>query len=411
MPLVEQDRSPVVGLVNPDELALLPSTHGLDTDLPIVEQALQLSKQYLNGLTPSRLIRLVEISHGDRRDASEVLRPWADNEKILPEDYLDALSALNNAGLLSLEANTDGRVATGAIAEDGAGEPAEIPFTDDSVRQYLVEISKFPLLTAKEEVDLARRIEEGDGHKEARNRFITANLRLVVSVAKRYPDRTLPFLDRIQEGNRGLIEAVKRFDYRRGLKFSTYATWWIRQAITRAISQDSRTIRLPTHVGELSTKIKRVEHELGLRLGHEPTTAEVAKELKTDSQRITDIRMGEAIQPVSSDIPVSEDSDMTLLDSVPDPNSLDPAEVVIREVVGPQIKETLEIAMNLVLNPQEQKVLRLRYGVDDNTPRTLDQVGQEFDLTRERIRQIEMKALRKLRHPRVAGKLRDSLVI
>ena len=273
--------------------------------------------------------------------------------------------------------------------------------SQDTVRSYLNEIGRIPLLTAKKEVELAQRIERGD--EAAREHLITANLRLVVSVAKKYTGHGIPLLDLIQEGNAGLMRAAEKFDWRRGYKFSTYATWWIRQAVTRAIAEQSRTIRLPVHVHEKLTKSYRVQRDLQLRLGREPTDDEIAKEMEMTEEQIGELKQAARL-PISLETPIGEDGDTEIGHLIPDNDAEAPVDAATRQMLTEQLEDVLE-----KLDPREQKILRLRYGLDDDTPRTLDQVGQEFGLTRERIRQIESQALRKLRHPRLARQLKDFL--
>ncbi|MEW6661566.1 MAG: RNA polymerase sigma factor RpoD [Bacillota bacterium] len=272
---------------------------------------------------------------------------------------------------------------------------------DDPVRMYLKEIGRVPLLTADEEVDLAKRMEQGD--EEAKRRLAEANLRLVVSIAKRYVGRGMLFLDLIQEGNLGLIKAVEKFDYRKGYKFSTYATWWIRQAITRAIADQARTIRIPVHMVETINKLIRVSRQLLQELGREPIPEEIAKEMDIPVERVREI-MKIAQEPVSLETPIGEEEDSHLGDFIEDQDALAPAEAASFMLLKEQLQEVLD-----TLTPREEKVLRLRFGLDDGRSRTLEEVGQEFGVTRERIRQIEAKALRKLRHPSRSKKLKDYL--
>ena len=270
---------------------------------------------------------------------------------------------------------------------------------DDPVRMYLKEIGRIPLLTAEEEVALAKRIEAGD--EEAKRRLIEANLRLVVSIAKRYVGRGMLFLDLIQEGNLGLIKAVEKFDYRKGYKFSTYATWWIRQAITRAIADQARTIRIPVHMVETINKMIRIQRELLQQLGREPTPEEIAEKMELPPDRVREIQKI-AQEPVSLETPIGEEEDSHLGDFIEDQDAPAPAEAAAFTMLREQLEEVLS-----TLNPREQQVLRLRYGLNDGRQRTLEEVGQVFGVTRERIRQIEAKALRKLRHPSRSKKLKD----
>ena len=272
---------------------------------------------------------------------------------------------------------------------------------EDPVRMYLKEIGKVPLLSADEEVELAKRMAEGD--EDAKKRLAEANLRLVVSIAKRYVGRGMLFLDLIQEGNLGLIKAVEKFDYHKGFKFSTYATWWIRQAITRAIADQARTIRIPVHMVETINKLIRVSRQLLQELGREPTPEEIAAELDMPVERVREI-LKISQEPVSLETPIGEEEDSHLGDFIQDDNVPVPAEAAAQTLLKEQLDEVLD-----TLTEREQKVLRLRFGMDDGRARTLEEVGKEFDVTRERIRQIEAKALRKLRHPSRSRKLRDYL--
>ena len=272
---------------------------------------------------------------------------------------------------------------------------------EDPVKMYLREIGKVPLLSAEDEIELAKKMEEGD--EEAKKKLAEANLRLVVSIAKRYVGRGLLFLDLIQEGNLGLIKAVEKFDYRKGYKFSTYATWWIRQAITRAIADQARTIRIPVHMVETINKLIRVSRQLLQELGREPTPEEIAAELKMPEERVREI-LKISQEPVSLETPIGEEEDSHLGDFIQDDNVPVPADAAAFTLLKEQLSEVLS-----TLTEREQKVLRLRFGLDDGRARTLEEVGREFNVTRERIRQIEAKALRKLRHPSRSRKLRDYL--
>jgi len=272
---------------------------------------------------------------------------------------------------------------------------------DDPVRMYLKEIGKIPLLTAEEEIELAKRMEKGD--EEAKKRLAEANLRLVVSIAKRYVGRGMLFLDLIQEGNLGLMKAVEKFDYEKGFKFSTYATWWIRQAITRAIADQARTIRIPVHMVETINKLVRVQRQLVQELGRDPSPEEIAKEMNMEVEKVREI-MKIAQEPVSLETPIGEEEDSHLGDFIEDDTVLAPQDAATFTMLREQLIGVLDS-----LTPREQKVLRLRFGLDDGRARTLEEVGKEFDVTRERIRQIEAKALRKLRHPSRSKKLKDFL--
>ena len=273
--------------------------------------------------------------------------------------------------------------------------------TDDPVRMYLKEIGKVALLTQDEEVELAKRMSEGD--EAAKKRMAEANLRLVVSIAKRYVGRGMLFLDLIQEGNLGLIKAVEKFDYNKGYKFSTYATWWIRQAITRAIADQARTIRIPVHMVETINKVIRVSRQLLQELGHDPSAEEIAAEMNIPVEKVSEI-LKIAQEPVSLETPIGEEEDSHLGDFIPDEDASEPSEAASFSLLKEQLMEVLA-----TLTPREEKVLRLRFGLEDGRTRTLEEVGKEFNVTRERIRQIEAKALRKLRHPSRSKKLRDFL--
>ncbi|MCL1999083.1 MAG: RNA polymerase sigma factor RpoD [Turicibacter sp.] len=272
---------------------------------------------------------------------------------------------------------------------------------DDHVRMYLKEIGKVPLLTGEEEIELAKRMEDGD--EKAKGKLAEANLRLVVSIAKRYVGRGMLFLDLIQEGNLGLIKAVDKFDYRKGYKFSTYATWWIRQAITRAIADQARTIRIPVHMVETINKLIRVSRQLLQELGRDPTPDELAAEMQMAPEKVREIlKIGQ--EPVSLETPIGEEEDSHLGDFIPDEDIMAPVDAATFILLKEHLLEVLS-----TLNDREQRVLRLRFGIDDGRARTLEEVGKEFRVTRERIRQIEAKALRKLRHPKRSQKLRDYL--
>ncbi len=272
---------------------------------------------------------------------------------------------------------------------------------DDPVRMYLKEIGKVPLLSSDEEKDLAEKMQEGD--EQAKKRLAEANLRLVVSIAKRYVGRGMLFLDLIQEGNLGLIKAVEKFDYTKGYKFSTYATWWIRQAITRAIADQARTIRIPVHMVETINKLIRVSRQLLQEYGREPLVDEIAREMNMSEDRVREI-MKIAQEPVSLETPIGEEEDSILGDFIPDSDAPAPSEMAAFMLLKEQLISVLD-----TLTPREAKVLRLRFGLDDGRARTLEEVGREFKVTRERIRQIEAKALRKLRHPSRSKKLKDFL--
>jgi RNA polymerase primary sigma factor len=352
------------------------------------------------------------ISYGQIADALQTMD--------LPPDQIDAVyEHLNEMGI---EVVDDREAADKADVVDvhevhavdeepeADEDPAEDPDAvdvpegvaiDDPVRMYLKEIGRVPLLTAAEEVELAKRIEQGD--EEAKKRLAEANLRLVVSIAKRYVGRGMLFLDLIQEGNLGLIKAVEKFDYRKGYKFSTYATWWIRQAITRAIADQARTIRIPVHMVETINKLIRVQRQLLQELGREPTPEEIAQRMGITVERVREIQKV-AQEPVSLETPIGEEEDSHLGDFIEDEDAPAPAEAAGYQLLKEQLEEVLDTLTN-----REEKVLRLRFGLSDGRARTLEEVGQVFGVTRERIRQIEAKALRKLRHPTRSKKLRDYL--
>ena len=280
-------------------------------------------------------------------------------------------------------------------------ETTESVSIDDPVKVYLKEIGRVPLLTPEEEIELAIKVSEGDNN--AKQRLCEANLRLVVSIAKRYLGRGMQFLDLIQEGNLGLLKAVDKFDVSKGFKFSTYATWWIRQAITRAIADQARTIRIPVHMVETINKVKKISSQLLHQNGHEPTAAEIAEKIGMPEDKVREI-MRVAQEPVSLETPIGEEEDSHLGDFIPDDDAPAPADAASHTMLREQLIEVLD-----TLTPREEKVLRLRFGLEDGRSRTLEEVGKEFNVTRERIRQIEAKALRKLRHPSRSKKLKDFL--
>jgi len=290
------------------------------------------------------------------------------------------------------------------LAEDEIIDPETLVdnfSVDDPVRMYLKEIGKVDLLSTEEEISLAMKMAEGD--KDAKRRMAEANLRLVVSIAKRYVGRGMLFLDLIQEGNLGLIKAVEKFDYTKGYKFSTYATWWIRQAITRAIADQARTIRIPVHMVETINKVMRISRQLLQELGHDPSPEEIAADMGMAVEKVREI-LKIAQEPVSLETPIGEEEDSHLGDFIPDEDASEPAEAASFTLLREQLSEVLN-----TLTPREEKVLRLRFGIEDGRTRTLEEVGKEFNVTRERIRQIEAKALRKLRHPSRSKKLKDFL--
>ena len=317
----------------------------------------------------------------------------------LEQNHIEVLDDFANVDLENLDFTIENPEPE--TVEEDTSVPTEQIAIDDPVKVYLKEIGRVPLLTPEEETALAMRIIDGDN--AAKKRLSEANLRLVVSIAKRYVGRGMQFLDLIQEGNLGLIKAVEKFDYTKGFKFSTYATWWIRQAITRAIADQARTIRIPVHMVETINKVKKASSQLLHKNGHEPTAEEIAEELNMPVDRIREI-MRVAQEPVSLETPIGEEEDSHLGDFIPDDDAPAPADAASHTLLKEQLEEVLQS-----LTEREAKVLRLRFGLDDGRPRTLEEVGKEFDVTRERIRQIEAKALRKLRHPSRSKKLKDFL--
>ncbi|WP_282749608.1 RNA polymerase sigma factor RpoD [Emergencia timonensis] len=351
------------------------------TDMADYLDAFDLDKNVVDEIYESLLAKDIEI-------ASETE----------PEDFASILDGDDD----DLDANEDDGI---VVTESGEIDiEATLPkgiAVDDPVRMYLKEIGKVPLLSADEEILLAQKMEAGD--EEAKKKLCEANLRLVVSIAKRYVGRGMLFLDLIQEGNLGLIKAVDKFDYRKGYKFSTYATWWIRQAITRSIADQARTIRIPVHMVETINKLIRVSRQLLQTYGREPTPEEIAKEMGISVDKVREIQKI-AQEPVSLETPIGEEEDSHLGDFIPDDDVPAPAEAAAFSMLKEQLVEVLD-----TLTEREQKVLKLRFGLEDGRSRTLEEVGKEFDVTRERIRQIEAKALRKLKHPSRSKKLKDYL--
>ena len=341
--------------------------------------------------------------------SSEIGDAMEESGHVLDVEQMEKLyEELENSGI---EVVDDDAVDVGdaALTEDNVDDFEDSLNTDgitldDPVKVYLKEIGRVPLLTPEEEIDLALKIQAGgpEGEK-AKQRLSEANLRLVVSIAKRYVGRGMQFLDLIQEGNLGLIKAVEKFDHTKGFKFSTYATWWIRQAITRAIADQARTIRIPVHMVETINKVKKVSSQLLHECGHDPSAEEIAERLDMSVYKVREI-MRVAQEPVSLETPIGEEEDSHLGDFIPDDDAPVPAEAASQTLLKEQLADVLK-----TLTPREEKVLRLRFGLEDGSPRTLEEVGKELNVTRERIRQIEAKALRKLRHPSRSKKLRDFL--
>ncbi len=356
-------------------------------------------------LTIKEVMDLMDELHFDGEQADKVFET-IDNLGIemVEEEFSTAAAEVPGPDELPEEADFADLDDIEEITEDELNSTdalAETFSIDDPVRMYLKEIGKVNLLTPEEEVELARRMAEGD--KEAGKRMAEANLRLVVSIAKRYVGRGMLFLDLIQEGNLGLIKAVEKFDHTKGYKFSTYATWWIRQAITRSIADQARTIRIPVHMVETINKVIRVSRQLLQELGHDPTPEEVAEEMGMPADKVRDI-LKIAQEPVSLETPIGEEEDSHLGDFIPDEGASEPSEAASFTLLKEQLVDVLS-----TLTPREEKVLKLRFGIDDGRTRTLEEVGKEFNVTRERIRQIEAKALRKLRHPSRSKKLKDFL--
>ena len=339
-----------------------------------------LNKNQIDDIYDSLLSKNIEITTNLEEDDFDNI---IEDDDALPDDETDGV-IIDESGEIDVEKTIPKGVAV-----------------DDPVRMYLKEIGKVPLLSADEEIELAKRMEKGD--EDAKNRLCEANLRLVVSIAKRYVGRGMLFLDLIQEGNLGLIKAVDKFDYRKGYKFSTYATWWIRQAITRSIADQARTIRIPVHMVETINKLTRISRQLLQKYGREATPEEISKEMGISVDKVREIQKISQ-EPVSLETPIGEEEDSHLGDFIPDEDVPAPADAAAFSMLKEQIVEVLD-----TLTDREQKVLRLRFGLDDGRTRTLEEVGKEFDVTRERIRQIEAKALRKLRHPSRSKKLKDYL--
>lgn len=370
-----------------------------DRKQEIINELVEKSKAMKNKLTYSAIadvLESVDLDKNQMDDIYETLMSKGIEIVSETEDDFEALLSENP----DLSEDPDIVMDESADADLESSIPKGIA-VDDPVRMYLKEIGKVPLLSAEEEIELAKRMEQGD--EEAKKRLCEANLRLVVSIAKRYVGRGMLFLDLIQEGNLGLIKAVDKFDYRKGYKFSTYATWWIRQAITRSIADQARTIRIPVHMVETINKLIRVSRQLLQTYGREPSPEEIAEEMGISVEKVREIQKI-AQEPVSLETPIGEEEDSHLGDFIPDDDVPAPAEAAAFSMLKEQLVEVLD-----TLTEREQKVLKLRFGLEDGRARTLEEVGKEFDVTRERIRQIEAKALRKLRHPSRSKKLKDYL--
>ena len=371
------------------------------------------NKEQIEEKFQAKLQGLLEMAKKKKMviEDTEIIRYFNDAKEIelnleRMEQIFSFLESHNVDILTITEEDDDEELLLDDLEEDVDVDKIDISVPDgvsieDPVRMYLKEIGKVPLLSAEEEIELAKRMEEGD--EQAKQKLAEANLRLVVSIAKRYVGRGMLFLDLIQEGNLGLIKAVEKFDYRKGYKFSTYATWWIRQAITRAIADQARTIRVPVHMVETINKLARIQRQLTLELNREPTEEELAKKMNMSIDKIRDIYKISQ-EPVSLETPIGEEDDSHLGDFIKDERNVSPEEYATNELLKDEISNVL-----LTLTEREEKVIRLRFGLEDGKSRTLEEVGQMFGVTRERIRQIEAKALRKLRHPSRSRKLKDYL--
>lgn len=369
-----------------------------------VKELVHLARQ--KKLTYAEVGRHLESAEMDKDEMEEIYESlMSKGIEIVSEEAPDDSELVE----IDVEDDKDDTVSDGDVKVNEKGDKeVELESTlpksvavDDPVRMYLKEIGRVPLLTAEEEIELAKRMEAGD--EEAKQKLCEANLRLVVSIAKRYVGRGMLFLDLIQEGNLGLIKAVDKFNWRKGFKFSTYATWWIRQAITRSIADQARTIRIPVHMVETINKLMRIQRQLIQEYGREPTPEEIAMEMDITEEKVREI-IKIAQEPVSLETPIGEEEDSHLGDFIPDEDVPAPAEAAAFSMLKEQLVEVLD-----TLTDREQKVLELRFGLEDGRPRTLEEVGKRFDVTRERIRQIEAKALRKLRHPSRSKKLKDYL--
>lgn len=377
------------------------------TGFHFLEELVAKAKEMKNSITTKQIDGYLDSINFDKDHADEVYEALlAAGIEVDAEVDPESLLLINIDGETDDETETDSPLKKKVVSDDDTDSAldANLPkgiAVDDPVRMYLKEIGKVALLTGEEEIDLAKRMEAGD--EEAKQRLCEANLRLVVSIAKRYVGRGMLFLDLIQEGNLGLIKAVDKFDYRKGFKFSTYATWWIRQAITRSIADQARTIRIPVHMVETINKLIRVSRQLLQEYGREPTPEEIAMEMDITEEKVREI-LKIAQEPVSLETPIGEEEDSHLGDFIPDEDVPAPAEAAAFSMLKEQLVEVLD-----TLTDREQRVLKLRFGLEDGRARTLEEVGKTFDVTRERIRQIEAKALRKLRNPSRSKKLKDYL--
>lgn len=389
------------GLLNEGCIYLFGYQRGADMSVPTKDGVLTAKSEQPSEQTVEQVMKsLIEEGKAQSslayKDIMERLAPYDLSPEQIDE-FMERLSEQEIAVEEDGEFDEEDREQDSLAVQDLIGSTDTA--TNDSVRMYLKEIGRVELLSAEEEIELARRIEQGD--KDAKRRLAEANLRLVVSIARKYAGRGLMFLDLIQEGNMGLMKAVEKFDYRKGFKFSTYATWWIRQAISRAIADQARTIRIPVHMVETINKYIRISRQLHQELGREPTPDEVATEMGITAEKVREI-MKIAQEPISLETPVGEENDSSLGDFIEDHDVTAPADAASYEMLKEQIGEVLD-----TLTEREESVLRLRFGLDDGRSRTLEEVGRVFGVTRERIRQIEAKALRKLRHPSRSKQLKD----
>lgn len=373
-----------------------------ETKQTVYEDALKLAAENDNALVPSQLESIEFYEEMDKEDLEDIQKRLAAAGVEFVEDN-EALRLAAETEQEDDEIKDDEEEDAEELIKEKPEDLSELKGVaiDDPVKMYLKEIGKIPLLTVEEEIMLAKRMEDGD--PLAKKELAEANLRLVVSIAKRYVGRGMQFLDLIQEGNMGLMKAVDKFDYKKGFKFSTYATWWIRQAITRAIADQARTIRIPVHMVETINKLVRIQRQLIQDLGREPTNEEIAEEMGIDVEKVRDVRKI-AQEPVSLETPIGEEEDSHLGDFIEDDSAIAPDDAANFTMLREQLNSVLG-----TLNDRERKVLELRFGLTDGTPRTLEEVGKEFNVTRERIRQIEAKALRKLKHPTRSSKLKDFL--